>query len=250
MTPRFIAQCLVGLVALLAVTTLVRGRARPPGHPELTLAPVQDQPAQPAADQALAARRRIIIEPLPVPMVTVKLANVNTQEAATFQIGREGEVTPDEAAAIEQFFRCRRSGRHMTMSPGVLAMLADVARHWPGRTIEVISGFRAPPFGAPHSKHFRGHAIDLRVKGVRTAVLRDYVWKGHHEVGVGHYPETNFVHMDSRPGEPDTAWTATDEEAAPNYHPRWATKARRVRKGGLGHAPPALVAATARPGTI
>src|SRR3954452_7449794 len=108
MTPRFIAQCVVGLVALLAVTTLVRGRARPPGHPELTLAPVQDQPAQPAADQALAARRRIIIEPLPVPMVTVKLANVNTQEAATFQIGREGEVTPDEAAAIEQFFRCRR----------------------------------------------------------------------------------------------------------------------------------------------
>jgi uncharacterized protein YcbK (DUF882 family) len=246
MTPRFIAQCLVGLVALLAVTTLVRGRARVPGHPDLALSTVPE-PAAPV-DEALVARRRIVIEPLPVPMVTVKLANVNTDETATFQIGREGEITAEEAQALEQFFRCRRSGRHMTMAPGVLALLADVARHWPGRTIEIISGFRAPPFGAPHSKHFRGHAIDLRVKGVRTSVLRDYVWRGHTQVGVGHYPETNFVHMDSRPGEPDTAWTATDEEGAPNYHPRWA---KRARKGsGFGHARPSLAAATLRPGTI
>ena len=246
MTPRFIAQSLVGLVALLAGTTLVRGRARVPGHPDLALSTVQE-PAPPV-DEALVARRRIVIEPLPVPMVTVKLANVNTDETATFQIGRDGEITAEEAQALEQFFRCRRSGRHMTMAPGVLAMLADVARHWPGRTIEIISGFRAPPFGAPHSKHFRGHAIDLRVKGVRTSVLRDYVWRGHTQVGVGHYPETNFVHMDWRPGEPDTAWTATDEEGAPNYHPRWA---KRARKGsGFGHARPSLAAATLRPGTI
>jgi uncharacterized protein YcbK (DUF882 family) len=248
MTPRFIAQCVVCLMALLAVTTLVRGRARMPGHPDLALSTTREQPAAPAEDEALAARRRIVIEPLPASLVTVKLANVNTQETATFHIGREGEVTADEAAAVESFFRCRRSGRQMTMAPGVLAMLADVAQHWPKRTIEVISGFRAPPFGAPHSKHFRGHAIDLRVKGVRTSVLRDYVWRGHTQVGVGHYPETNFVHMDWRPGEPDTAWTATDEDSLPNYHPRWARRARRVR--GVAHAEPSLVAATARPGAL
>jgi uncharacterized protein YcbK (DUF882 family) len=250
MTPRFIAQCLVGLVALLGVTTLVRGRARVPGQPDLALSTLPASPLAPPIDEALAARRRIVIEPLPVPMVTVKLANVNTQETGTFHIGSEGEVSADEAAAIETFFRCRRSGRHMTMAPGVLAMLADVAKHWPGRTIEVISGFRAPPFGAPHSKHFRGHAIDLRVKGVRTAVLRDYVWRGHHQVGVGHYPSTNFVHMDSRPGEPDTAWTATDEEGVPNYHPRWALRARRVKKGGPAHSAPSLAAATLPGGPI
>src|SRR6185436_17652599 len=208
MTPRFIAQCLVGCVALLGVTTLVRGRARVAGRPDVALSMVREQPQATPEEQALAARRRIIIEPLPVPLVTVKLSNVNTQETATFHIGREGEVTADEGAAIEQFFRCRRSGRHMTMAPGVLAMLADVAKRWPGRTIEVVSGFRAPPFGAPHSKHFRGHAMD---------------W---------------------RPGEPDTAWTATDEEGVPNYHPRWALRARRAKKdrGGLGHAAPSLAA--------
>jgi uncharacterized protein YcbK (DUF882 family) len=243
MSPRLIAWCLVGTVSILGVTTLVRGRARVPGRPDLALSVQEPKPAE---DPTLAARRRIVNEPLPVPMVTVKLANVNTQETATFQIGREGEVTPDEAAAIENFFRCRRSGRHMTMAPGVLAMLADVARHWPHRTIEIVSGFRAPPFGAPHSKHFRGHAIDLRVKGVRTSVLRDYVWRGHTQVGVGHYPETNFVHMDWRPGEPDTAWTAKDEEGTPDYHPRWAKRARRTTSRPV----PALASASLRPGTL
>jgi uncharacterized protein YcbK (DUF882 family) len=239
MSPRFIAYSIAGLVGALAVTTVVRGR---PARPDLAQAPSRVE-AAPVVTPEVAARRRIVIEQLPVPMVSVKLANVNTQETATFQIGREGEVTADEANAIERFFRCRRSGRHMTMAPGVLALLADVAKRWPGRTIEVISGFRAPPFGAPHSKHFRGHAIDLRIKGVRTAALRDFVWRGHHGVGVGHYPGTNFVHMDWRPGEPDTAWTARDEEGTPVYHPRWARRARQVPKAGPRVRQPALAAA-------
>ena len=247
MSPRFIAYSLAGLIGLLAVTTLVLGR--PPVQPPAP-ALARSTVTAPVADPAVAARRRIVIEPLPVPLVKVRLSNVNTQETATFQIGREGEVTADEAAAIENFFRCRRSGRHMTMAPGVLAMLADVARRWPNRTIEVISGFRAPPFGAPHSKHFRGHAIDLRVKGVRTAALRDFVWRGHHEVGVGHYPSTNFVHMDSRPGEPDTAWTAANEEGTPVYNPRWATRARLVRKAGRPVRQPALASAPIVAGAI
>lgn len=250
MSPRFIAYSLVGLVGLLAVTTLVRGRPTPPAPQPV--AAVQAPPVDPA----VAARRRIIIEPLPVPMVSVRLANVNTQERATFQIGREGEVTAEQASAIERFFRCRRSGRHMSMSPGVLALLADVAKRWPGRTIEVISGFRAPPFGAPHSKHFRGHAIDLRIKGVRTSALRDFVWRGHQHVGVGHYPGDNFVHMDWRPGEPDTAWTAANEEGTPNYHPRWARRARQVRtarkarKDGPGLRQPTLATAPIASGAI
>lgn len=242
MSPRFIAYSLIGLVGALALTTLVRGRAPAPRPQALASS------ATTPVDSELAARRRIVIEPLPVPLIAVKLANVNTQERATFHIGSEGEVSAEEAAAIESFFRCRRSGRHMTMAPGVLAMLADVARRWPNRTIEVISGFRAPPFGAPHSKHFRGHAIDLRVKGVRTSALRDFVWRGHQQIGVGHYPGTNFVHMDWRPGEPDTAWTARDEEGTPVYHPRWARRARQIGKARSRQ--PALAAAPITSGAL
>ena len=46
MSPRFIAWCLVGSVALLAVTTLVRGRARVPGQPALALSTVPEKPAE------------------------------------------------------------------------------------------------------------------------------------------------------------------------------------------------------------
>jgi uncharacterized protein YcbK (DUF882 family) len=112
----------------------------------------------------------------------------------------------------------------------VLALLVDVAQHWPGRTIEVVSGYRSPPFGAPHSRHFAGFAIDLRVRGVRTRKVRDYIWRGHHEVGVGHYAEQDFVHVDSRPGQPDTAWSAPHEYSRPRYNPGWAKLARRPQR--------------------
>jgi uncharacterized protein YcbK (DUF882 family) len=244
MPPRFIVPTLAGLIAVLAVSALVTGRASSRPHPGLALS----VPAP--ASEAAAARHRIIIEPLPVPLVAVALENVNTRESALFHIGAQGEMYPDEAAGIEHFLRCRRTDRELPMAPGVLAMLADVAHHWPGRTIEVISGYRAAPFGAPHSKHFRGHAIDLRVRGVKTSALRDYVWRGHHEVGVGHYPETNFVHMDWRPGEPDIAWTGTDEDGAPQYNPRWARRARQVRPSHRGSARAAVAVATTGVGTL
>jgi hypothetical protein len=80
----------------------------------------------------------------------------------------------------------------------------------------------------PHSKHFLGHAIDLRVEGVKTAKLRDFIWRTHHEVGVGFYLEEDFVHMDWRPGEPDMAWSAIHEGAPADYSPRWAWSARHA----------------------
>jgi uncharacterized protein YcbK (DUF882 family) len=242
MTPRLIVHSVIGIFGLLGVHTLVKGPLSPsPSLPPLSMAiREQPRPLLPAEDPS---RQRIVIEPLPVPTTAIKLVNVNTKETTTLEIGNQGQVTAAQAAEVEQFFRCRRTGRHKEMAPGVLALLVDVARRWPGRTLEVVSGFRAPPYGAPHSKHFRGQAIDLRVRGVRTAALRDFVWRTHHEVGVGYYRETNFVHMDWRPGELDTAWTARDEEGANEYHPRWAWRARHSRKSGRDRSPSSLATA-------
>jgi uncharacterized protein YcbK (DUF882 family) len=170
---------------------------------------------------------RIVIEPLPASPIKVTVQNVNTDEIATFAIGKNGQVSPEQAPLVMHFFRCRRTDKEKPIAAATLALLAEVAQRWPGKTIEIVSGFRAPPFGAPHSKHFAGHAIDLRVRGVRSALVRDFIWRDHHEVGVGHYPAENFVHLDSRPGEPDMAWTGEGEDGANSYSPRWARKARR-----------------------
>jgi uncharacterized protein YcbK (DUF882 family) len=185
-----------------------------------------------------APRPHVVIEPLAPPPVTVHLENVNTEETATFQIGRAGEVGPEQAADLRHFFRCRRTGREKAIAPATLAMLAEVARHWPGpgHVIEIVSAFRAPPFGAPHSKHFAGHAIDLRVRGVRSAAVRDFIWRDHHAVGVGYYTGENFVHLDSRPGEADMAWTGQGEDGIPSYSPRWAWRARHPAARSLAAA--------------
>ena len=157
----------------------------------------------------------------------VGIENVNTGEKAMFNIGPGGYVRSDQTAALEHFFRCRRTDRQETIDPGVLVLLADVAEHWPGRVIEIISGFRAPPFGVPHSRHFIGHAIDLRVRGVPTPEVRDYVWREHQGVGVGYYERENFVHVDSRTQDREIAWSGREESSKLDYNPRWASRARQ-----------------------
>ena len=158
----------------------------------------------------------------------MNLENVNTGERASFHIAPRGYVRASEAAALEQFFRCRRTGKHRPIRPDTLALLADIAGKWPGRVIEVISGYRAPPFGAPHSRHFLGHAIDLRVRGVRTAKVRDYrLGASTRAWASATTPSGNFLHVDSR--DEDTAWSAREETADANYKPRWAKRARRAR---------------------
>jgi uncharacterized protein YcbK (DUF882 family) len=201
-----------------------------PGEPATITTPatVTTPEATPATSApAGGARPAVRIEPLPSREITVDLVNVNTSETASFDFSPGGYVRLDQTTALEQFFRCRRTGRHMPLAPGVLAILLDVAQRWPGRVIEVVSGFRAPPFGAAHSRHFTGHAIDLRVRGVRTTAVRDFLWAHHRSVGVGHYDRENFVHVDFRPDNKDTAWSARGEDEAPQFNPRWASKARR-----------------------
>lgn len=176
--------------------------------------------------QVAKPRSRVEVTQLPDVPVTVTLRTVNGADVGRFPIANDGSVDAETEAALKRFLRCRRTGREHVLSSGVLAILVSVAQQWPGRTIDVVSGFRSPPFGVAHSKHFTGHAIDLRVEGIKTAKLRDFIWQNHHEVGVGFYRHENFVHMDWRPGEPDMAWSAGREGDEADYNPRWAWAAR------------------------
>ena len=228
MNPRLLATSIVSLLTVSG-TSLPAAPLMAPGslgRPGVTSA----SGAQGTLATTPAATNRApftyIIEQLPPALTTLTLHNINNEETETFSIADDGRTDAATAAAIKHFLRCRRTHREKTIATGTLSLLVSVAQHWPGRVIDVVSGYRAPPFGAPHSKHFAGHAIDLRVEGVKTATLRDFVWRGNHEVGVGHYTGENFVHMDWRPGEPDQAWSSRAEGAALNYNPRWASSSR------------------------
>lgn len=217
------ALCLAALSIATAIDFAVHGKTGVLGA--LVQAP-SNVANVPSGEPGTQPRSRVVVTQLPDVPVTINLRSVNGSEVGSFAIASDGSVDVDTATALKHFLRCRRTGREHVLSSGVLAILVSVAQQWPGRVLDIVSGFRSPPFGVAHSKHFIGHAIDLRVEGIKTAKLRDFVWQKHHEVGVGFYLNEDFVHMDWRPGEPDMAWSAGREGDEPNYNPRWAWSAR------------------------
>lgn len=161
--------------------------------------------------------------------VVVDLYDVNGDHSAQFELPLDGKLDHDTAMAVARFFSCRRSGRVKPLHPGVIAMLAEVGQRYPGRVIEVVSGFRGTREERKTSPHKAGRAIDLRVRGVKTAEVRDWLWATHSHVGIGFYPHHDFLHMDTRPSQHDACWTQAHMNDDNDYHPRWARIARAHR---------------------
>lgn len=109
-----------------------------------------------------------------------------------------GKQTPAAEKQMEQMLRSAGGLSH-PIDARVLALLGVVSNHFGGRKIEVISGFRpyAPTQHTAHSNHNIGKAIDFRVVGVPNEVVRDFC-RTLHNVGCGYYPNSTFVHMDTR----------------------------------------------------
>jgi Bacterial protein of unknown function (DUF882) len=98
----------------------------------------------------------------------------------------------------------------MKLHPDLLLRLQAIADHFPGKTIDIVSGHR--PTARSSSRHHHGRALDLRVEGVTRERLRDFA-RTLEQTGVGYYPNSVFVHVDVRedkgywvdrsgPGEP------------------------------------------------
>lgn len=77
-----------------------------------------------------------------------------------------------------------------------------------GKEIHVVSGYRSPEYqallvrtsrrAARHSYHVQGQAIDLQIPGVHPWAVRQAAFKLKCG-GVGYYPRSKFVHLDSGP---------------------------------------------------
>ncbi len=74
--------------------------------------------------------------------------------------------------------------------------------------VQIISGYRSPATNemlrsqsdgvAKKSFHMQGKAIDFRLSGVRLSQVRKAALSLH-SGGVGYYPESNFIHIDTGP---------------------------------------------------
>jgi uncharacterized protein YcbK (DUF882 family) len=123
-----------------------------------------------------------------------------------------GKIPSNALISFERLMR-QGEGTHPP-DPRLVAMIGVVSNHFDGRTIEVVSGFRAytPTQYTAHSRHNLGRALDFRIEGIPNEELRDFC-RTLRSTGCGYYPNSTFVHLDvrdakaywvdlSHPGEP------------------------------------------------
>ena len=156
--------------------------------------------------------------------VEVSLYDENDHQKGRIAIWRDGSVDAATRTQVKRLFRCRKTHREAMIHRLTLSMLADVAWRYEGKTIEYVSAFRVHRGESRTSPHRDARAIDFRIRGVALREIRDYLWRNYTEVGVGWYPEGQYIHMDSRPTMHDTSWTFV--RGRNRYHPYWAELAR------------------------
>ncbi len=155
----------------------------------------------------------------------VTFYNVNTRETESFFFRFDGVVSKEDQKRLKHLFRCKRSGRERTPDQGLIQILAKLGQHYPGKTFELVSAHRAIPYAVRTSKHWSGHALDFRIRGVKLVDVRTYLWELSAAVpmGLGHYHKDGFLHVDHRPDEDSIAWDVTRRGRENyRYHSRWS----------------------------
>jgi uncharacterized protein YcbK (DUF882 family) len=130
---------------------------------------------------------------------TVSFFRVATGERLKITLtDAKGRVRPQAAQRMAAFLRPRGSQKKKRPELRLLALITEVAKHYEGRTIEVMSGYRvAQGYTSKESRHTKGAAMDIHIDGVTNRALCDYL-RHFKNVGVGFYPHSLFVHFDVR----------------------------------------------------
>jgi uncharacterized protein YcbK (DUF882 family) len=156
---------------------------------------------QAAPAPAAAARRRERV---------LSLFHTHTGERLTTSYCCDGVYQPDALSRIDHLLRDFRQNEVKPIDPQLLDLLHEL-----GGTLDVdapfhiISGYRSPitntmlrERGGAHtgvaskSLHMVGKAVDIRVPGVKLDDLRAAA-TSLKLGGVGFYPSSNFVHVDT-----------------------------------------------------
>ena len=148
----------------------------------------------------------------PGPRYALHLHHLHTGENLDV-IYRVGNVyLPDALQKLNLFLRDHRTQAKSSYDPSEFDLLHAVMTRLgrPDGLIDIVCGYRTPESNhylrtrsastgvAEHSQHMLAKAIDIRVPGVQTSVLRDAalsIGAG----GVGYYPISQFVHVDVGP---------------------------------------------------
>lgn len=137
----------------------------------------------------------------------VSFRNQHTGESfnGVYRVGNK--YLPDAFDQINHVLRDFRTGEEFPIDPRSIDIVYMLqSKTGTKQQLEVLSGYRSPKTNAmlrqvstgvaKNSLHMVGQAIDLRLPGYSTSRLRD-VAIDLRAGGVGYYPKSDFVHVDS-----------------------------------------------------
>lgn len=140
---------------------------------------------------------------------SLSLYNPHTKDSFNGVYWRKGKYVTDALKNINHIMRDFRTHDIKQIDTHLLDMLSAMSiKLKPEKPFHVISGYRSPETNAKlrkrgkgaakNSYHIQGKAVDIRLPGYRTSVLRRtaHNLKGG---GVGYYPHQRFVHIDVGP---------------------------------------------------
>jgi uncharacterized protein YcbK (DUF882 family) len=162
-------------------------------------------PEQPnGVDQAL---RRFLPAAKPSTARSAVFYNLHTSEHLSAVYFENGSYLPDALQKVNYFFRDFRANQIKPIDPRLLDLLHEIRLALDTREpFNLISGYRSPATNAMlasrsegvarHSMHIEGRAADINVPGrdLRQVQRVALVMRGG---GVGYYPHSGFVHVDT-----------------------------------------------------
>lgn len=136
------------------------------------------------------------------------LVHTHTHERIDIVYARAQRPIADAIGSLNRFLRDHYTGEIGAIDTEVLDLLFALHREVESeRPFEIISAYRSPATNArlrrqgsggvaKRSLHMQGRAIDVRLPGVALADLREAA-RSLKIGGVGYYPGSNFVHVDT-----------------------------------------------------
>ena len=139
---------------------------------------------------------------------SVKVFNVHNQELVNVVYWRNGYYQPEGLQSLNYFFRDWRNNLQHQIDPSLFDILHAIQLYTRSELsgLHLISGYRSPQTNAllrsrssgvaKNSLHMKGLAADIRSPNVDLSTLKKTA-VSLKEGGVGYYPKSNFVHVDT-----------------------------------------------------
>ncbi len=138
---------------------------------------------------------------------SISFENAHTGDKFNGEYWQDGRYLPDAFTQIKKVLRDHRNNEIFPIDPRLMDILFVLQKRMDtNQSYNVFSGYRSPEtnrrlrrmgFGvAERSLHMQGQAVDLRLPGRRLSDLRRQA-VSLKAGGVGYYPNSSFVHLDT-----------------------------------------------------